>query len=119
MGSTGGRPPLEARRARAAEYEANRTDPDYWVRKAEDAIRFDQPEKVPAYLALARYWRDAPAPERPAARTVPERPDPADQEALDRWLRETPCWYCRALPINGSVPCPCSPDKAHHRMPLP
>jgi hypothetical protein len=40
-------------------HEAHRTEPDYWVRKAENAIRWRQPEKVPGYLALARFYRDA------------------------------------------------------------
>lgn len=44
--------------AKRAEHEANRTDPDYWVRKAEGALHFGQPAKVGGFLALARYYRD-------------------------------------------------------------
>lgn len=44
---------------RKAAFEAQRTDPDYWVRKAEAAVmRYGSPENVSAYLAIARYHRD-------------------------------------------------------------
>lgn len=44
---------------RRAHHEANRTDPDYWVRKAEAALSWGvDPAKVSGYLALARYYRD-------------------------------------------------------------
>jgi len=49
----------EARRdASAAYFEAHRTEPDFWIRKAERALRWGSPESVAQYLAMARYYRD-------------------------------------------------------------
>ena len=39
-------------------------------------------------------------------------------EDYDRWLLTTPCHYCHALPIDGSVPCPGTGDGKHHREPV-
>jgi len=54
--------PDETRRAeRHAYYEAHRTEPDFWIRKAEGALAWGVPENVAGYLALARYYRDGEA----------------------------------------------------------
>lgn len=43
---------------RAAYHEAHRTEPDYWIRKAETALHWGSSERVAEYLAMARYYRD-------------------------------------------------------------
>ena len=100
------------REARRAYREEHRTDPDYWVRKAEAAIDYPAllgggTRRVQDYLTLARYYRDGqgsepqPLEARPSTVEVPEGMTAYLVPDGPKMLRETLCVAQTCVALSG------------------